>query len=175
MDIEKTQQKLKDAEELLTPFGLDVQRPTDFRLDAAIEPAALPQVAQAIIGARWGYLSTITGLDHPAQTPPPADGSEQPEAKTGEDGTIEILYHFCSGAAILTLRVTVPYSHPVVPTIATLNPAAVLYELEVSEMFGVTIQNIPSDKEHLLLPDDWPQGVYPLRKSFAGLQATAKE
>ena len=39
------------------------------------------------------------------------------------------------------------------------------FERELSEMFGVTVVGIPNP-ERLYLPDDWPEGVYPLRKDF---------
>ena len=43
-------------------------------------------------------------------------------------------------------------------------------------MFGMTITGTPNT-EKLLLPDDWPDGVYPLRKSFHGFpeQSTKRD
>ena len=41
-------------------------------------------------------------------------------------------------------------------------PAATLYEREVNDLFGVVFEGHPKP-ERLVLPDDWPQGVYPLR------------
>ena len=43
-------------------------------------------------------------------------------------------------------------------------PAAEWIEREIAEMFGVKFTGHPQP-ETLLLPDDWPDGVYPLRKS----------
>ncbi len=42
-------------------------------------------------------------------------------------------------------------------------PAAVWSEREVQDMFGLHASGI-IDNRNLVLPDDWPQGVYPLRK-----------
>jgi Ni,Fe-hydrogenase III component G len=112
-----------------------------------------------MMGAGWPYLSAITGLDEP-----PSTGEGEPE----QEGQIELLYHFCRGPYILTLRIRLPYSRPVVPSVCSLIPYATLYERELIEMFGVEIEGTPS-KARLLLPDDWPEGVYPLRKSFKGL------
>ena len=61
-----------------------------------------------------------------------------------------------------------PYDAARVPSVCGLVPAATLYERELGEMFGVTVEGTPVT-DHLLLPDSWPQGVYPLRKSFSGL------
>jgi Ni,Fe-hydrogenase III component G len=33
-------------------------------------------------------------------------------------------------------------------------------------MFGITVENIP-DPRRLVLPDDWPDGQYPLRKDWS--------
>ena len=41
-------------------------------------------------------------------------------------------------------------------------------------MFGVDLLGTP-DSDHLLLPDEWPNGVYPLRKSFTGLKPVGTE
>jgi Ni,Fe-hydrogenase III component G len=38
------------------------------------------------------------------------------------------------------------------------------------ELFGVEIVGTP-DTDRLVLPDDWPHGVYPLRKSFTGFDS----
>ncbi|MBM3296072.1 MAG: NADH-quinone oxidoreductase subunit C, partial [Candidatus Aminicenantes bacterium] len=44
-------------------------------------------------------------------------------------------------------------------------PGALFYERELQDMFGLVIDNIP-DARPLILPDDWPEGQYPLRKDW---------
>jgi Ni,Fe-hydrogenase III component G len=105
-------------------------------------------------------------LDLPA--PIPAEGQALAA------GFLEVLYHFCHGAAMGTLRLTLPYSHPVILSICDLIPSAVIFERETIELFGVEIVDTPS-REHLLLPDDWPDGVYPMRKSFTGTSPLSKD
>jgi Ni,Fe-hydrogenase III component G len=75
---------------------------------------------------------------------------------------------------VLTIRVAAPYSDPYLPTICDLIPAATLYEREFIEMFGVILEGTPST-DRLLLADDWPVGIYPLRKSFTGLDTLEGE
>ena len=152
MDREKA---ITMANELLTPLAKEIKTPDPVRLDIILEAQALPAAVKALLNARWGYLSAITGLDWPATT-------------ENEEGHIEVLYHFCEGAIIATLRVMVPYSHAVVPTVCDQIPSCTLYERELIEMFGVVVENTPNT-DRLLLPDDWPTGVYPLRKEFTGL------
>jgi Ni,Fe-hydrogenase III component G len=69
---------------------------------------------------------------------------------------------------VATLRVTVPYADPRVPSICPIVPTATLYERELQEMFGFVVEETPVP-DRFVLPDDWPDGVYPLRKSFTGL------
>jgi NADH:ubiquinone oxidoreductase subunit C len=162
MDITK---ELQTAEDLLKPWTVETKRPDDRRLDVKLEAKDLLDAVKALVDARWGYLAAITGLDHPAPKPPVVEGEPAP-APTVE-GNLEALYHFCFGAAIATLRVSVPYSNPQVPSVCGLIPSATLYERELMELFGFVCENTPNPSR-LVLPDDWPDGVYPLRKSFTG-------
>jgi Ni,Fe-hydrogenase III component G len=95
----------------------------------------------------YGYyhLSTITGLD------------------SGEN--LEVLYHLSDGSIELTARYAVPKADPHIPTITDIIPGAILYERELQDMFGFVVDGIP-DPRRYVLPEDWPDGVYPLRKDF---------
>ncbi len=159
-----TEQTLQRAEALLQPIANEIKRPAPERLDAYLAVGKLTAAVHALRQARFGYLSAVSGLDLP---PVPAKG-EAPE----QPGRIEVLYHVCEGAAVVTLRVTVPYADARVPSICGIMPAATLYERELSEMFGVTVEGTP-DPSRLLLPDEWPADVYPLRKSYVAKSEAA--
>jgi Ni,Fe-hydrogenase III component G len=118
------------------------------RIDLIVEPAQLLECVAPLTTTHWGYLSAISGLDHGSET-----------------GRLEVLYFFCNQAAVLTLRVPVPREAPRVPSICGLIPSATLFERELMEMFGVVCEGTPNS-ERLFLPDDWPDGTYPLRKDF---------
>ncbi len=163
MDIEML---LQSVESLLQPWTVSTSRPEENRLDVVIDRDNLHVVVQALKIAKWGNLPTITGLDCPA---PAAT-----EGETVGEGHLEALYHFCNGQAVVTLRVSLPYDDPTLSTICDLLPYATLYERELMELFGVRIQNTP-DTSRLVLPDDWPDGIYPLRKAFTGFAAPAAE
>jgi Ni,Fe-hydrogenase III component G len=156
-----TENALQAAEGILQPIASQLTRPAPNRLDAVVSAEALPAAVKAMREARWGYLSAITGLD----SPPPAAKPGEPAPAVG--GQVEALYHFCEGDAVTTLRVTVPYADARIPSICQFIPSATLYERELSEMLGVTLEGTPV-ADHLLLPDEWPDGVYPLRKAFTG-------
>jgi len=82
---------------------------------------------------------------------------------------IEILYHFSLDACglIISLRVLiVDKADPHIDTITTVTRSAWWIEREIHELFGVEF-NGNADLRPLLLPDDWPKGVYPLRKDYA--------
>lgn len=167
MQQEKTEKALAIAENLLKPFAQTITRPEDFRLDVILKRENLINAVEALVNAHWGYLSAITGMDLPYSAL--VHITEGEEELTEEEDHVRVLYHFSEGAAVTTLRVTVPYSDARLPTVCNLIPTATLYERELMEMFGVIVENTPNP-DHLLLTDDWPQGVYPLRKSFTGLE-----
>ncbi len=153
-----TSTALQKVEEMLKPWTEAVQKPFENRVDINIQAKNFLPVVKTLLDAHWGYLSAITGVDRPGES--------------AETSNIELLYHFCEEAAILTLRVNLPYQNAVIDSICGMIPSVTLYEREIIEMFGVTITNTP-DTDHLLLPDEWPEGVYPLRKSFTGLGTSA--
>ena len=66
---------------------------------------------------------------------------------------------------VFSLKVTTPKDDPKLPTITPIIPGAELYEREVYDMFGVVIEGHP-DPRPLVLPDGWPEGVFPLRKDL---------
>jgi NADH:ubiquinone oxidoreductase subunit C len=161
---------LNRAAELLAPWARASSRPEPDRLDVALAADDVIAAVRALRAGRWGYLAAITGLDHGGAASRSA--SELPGELPGElTGAVEVLYHFCAGAAIVTLRVQIPYSTPVVASICDLVPSAAFFERELSEMLGVTVTGTP-DPSRLFLPDDWPDGVYPLRKEFAAGAST---
>ncbi|MEM3598215.1 MAG: NADH-quinone oxidoreductase subunit C [Candidatus Hadarchaeum sp.] len=89
------------------------------------------------------HISTITALDN--------------------GKSIELIYHFDCKPALLNLKIFLPMDDLKIPTITDLFPGAVLYERDIMEMIGVIVEGHP-DPRRLFLPEDWPQGKYPLRK-----------
>ncbi len=130
-------------------WATEVSRPRPDRLDVNIK--VLKELAPIIVGLRvkrLGYLSAIVGMDL---------GPEKNE--------LEVLYYFCPESAVITLRVRIPREGAAVPTVSDVIPSAEVFERELREMFGIEITGLRTP-EHLYLPDDWPSGVYPLRRDF---------
>lgn len=81
---------------------------------------------------------------------------------------MEILYHFShdpSGFVISVRAMLKDKNDPHIDTITTITKSAWWIEREMHELFGIEFNGNP-DLRPLLLPDDWPTGVYPLRKSY---------
>ena len=83
-----------------------------------------------------------------------------------EEKVFEVLYHLYWENNEITVRVEISRENPVVPTVTTILPGALTYEREIQDMFGIRVEHIPNPKR-ILLSDDWPEGVYPLRKDYA--------
>jgi len=97
----------------------------------------------------FGSLCTVTGLDM--------------------GGRYELIYHLADDSGvILSLKETAPKSDAVFDTATDLYKGGMLYELEARNLLGLTIREIPEDIRYPL-PDNWPEGQYPLRKDWAGL------
>ncbi|MBN1564702.1 MAG: NADH-quinone oxidoreductase subunit C [Anaerolineae bacterium] len=148
MQTETLEVKLKTAAKFLDRWAVETTTPEPERLDVVIDATDLLAAVAGMVKIQWGYLATITGIDLGV-----------------EDGRLELLYHFCSGPAVVTLRVRIPRGNAFIPSIYEFIPSVSFYERELIEMLGITIANTPNT-DRLFLPDDWPEGVYPLRKDF---------
>ncbi len=92
------------------------------------------------------HLSTITGVD------------------LGQE--MELLYHFAYKYSVeISIGVRVPKSPPKAPTITDLIPGAIFYEQEIHDLLGIEFEGHPN-MGPLILPEGWPEGVYPLRKEY---------
>jgi len=89
------------------------------------------------------HLSTISGLD---------DGD-----------AMEVIYHFVLDQVLVNMKVRVDREHPEVHSISDMIPAADSYERELHDLLGVEFTGRTSTPR-LVLPDEWEDGVYPLRK-----------
>jgi len=82
------------------------------------------------------------------------------------DGCFEILYHYAYDQLgfVVTLRAFIrDRENPAVESIAPFLPGAEWIEREIHDILGIDFRNHPNLKR-LILADDWPEGVYPLRK-----------
>jgi NADH-quinone oxidoreductase subunit D len=152
--------------ELLKPWTLMSRAVSDTRLEVETTPSGIVPAVGALKGAQWGFLSAITGLDHGAAAKADTGIAVKAMGDAAQNGGFEVLYHFCRGPSVLTFRVKLPREAPAVPTLSAVVPSALIYEKELAETFGVTIEGIP-DRRRQFLSDDWPTNLYPMRKDFS--------
>jgi Ni,Fe-hydrogenase III large subunit/Ni,Fe-hydrogenase III component G len=94
-----------------------------------------------------------------------ADEKTAVSAITGIDlgANIGVFYHIRTSKGLITIQAEVPKENPTITTITDLIPGATFHEMEVSDLLGVVFEGHPSPGR-LVLPENWPEGIYPLRK-----------
>jgi NADH-quinone oxidoreductase subunit C len=121
-----------------------IQRPR--RIYLKVKPGAHRKAIQ-YMKDNWGlyHISTISGLD------------------LGDN--LEVIFHLNARNVVVNVRAEVPRNKAKIETITDLLPGSNLYEREVHDLFGIEFKGHPN-LERLELPEDWPKGVYPLRKDW---------
>jgi len=82
------------------------------------------------------------------------------------DDCFEALYHFSNDetGCIVTVKAFIrDRENPAIESITPFLPGAEWIEREVHDILGIDFVNHPNLRR-LVLADDWPEGVYPLRK-----------
>ena len=138
---------LKGLQERFRDDIIDLYDRSHKRVYMEIIPDALPRVAMYIfrdLGARFNIASGTDTRTH-----------------------IEILYHFSLEEInlIMSLRVKLDREKPSIASIAKLIKGANWIESEMYERLGIQFIGHP-DLRRLLLADEWPRGVYPLRTDY---------
>ena len=80
----------------------------------------------------------------------------------------EIIYHYSydqTGCVINIKAFIHDRDNPQIESITPILPGAEWIEREMHDLVGIKFVNHPR-MERLILTDDWPEGVYPLRKDF---------
>ena len=78
----------------------------------------------------------------------------------------EVLHHFTDDecGCVVTVKAFIrDREAPAIESITPLIPGAEWIEREIHDILGINFENHPNLKR-LILTDDWPEGVYPLRK-----------
>lgn len=72
-------------------------------------------------------------------------------------------YPFAAAQVVVVLQVKVDRERAEVPSLAAVLDGAIVYEREIHDILGIVPVGHP-DLRRQVLPEDWPEGVYPLRK-----------
>jgi Ni,Fe-hydrogenase III component G len=104
------------------------------------------EVFRYLYSEKFDLLCTITGLD------------------SGEN--LEFIYHIADYQGILiNAKVFAPKTDPVIKSVLEVYAGAIYYERELEDLLGTKVEGLPEGR-HYPLPEDWPQGQYPLRKDW---------
>ena len=148
MTREEVLQKIKDG---LGSKIVNWNEKNPRRYYVEVKPQDVPEATKLMfkdLGARFQIAS---GVDTPT--------------------AIEILYHWAFDGLdfIVTIVTKLDRDNPEIESVAHICTGIEWIEREMWELLGVTFKNHP-DMRHLLLVDDWPEGKYPLRRDYTGLE-----
>jgi membrane-bound hydrogenase subunit beta len=83
-----------------------------------------------------------------------------------ETGTFGVIYHLSRpDGVVVNLKTHLPKDHPELKSITDRFPSAEAYERELVDLLGVRVTGLPEGPRYPL-PDNWPEGEYPLRKDW---------
>ncbi|EJW12581.1 Formate hydrogenlyase subunit 5 [Rhodovulum sp. PH10] len=123
------------------------QTPTQATITVKLDD--LPNVVSTLYHEHDGWLSVMAGND-----------------ERSINGNFALYYALSMEGAeksFIVVRAEVPAATEEFPSVTPLVPAAVWHEREVRDMFGLRPVGLP-DERRLVLPDDWPEHLHPLRK-----------
>jgi Ni,Fe-hydrogenase III component G len=140
---------IKSLETKLKGAVFNIVAPRERRIFAETSLPKLVEVTRLL--KEWGMVNIgmITGLD----------GGDK----------FEVIYHFYDiHGLLLNLKIFTPRNDPKIPTVTSVFPGVFLYERELMDLLGIIVEGIPPGRRYPV-PDDWPEGEYPLRKDWKGL------
>lgn len=123
---------------------------TEENLVIHANPSQIKEIAKILVmqGARFVHLTAIDFINQRNQ--------------------IELNYFFSLIKDGMNVIVKTPLeqSELSISSISEVIPAVMWAERECNDLFGIKFEGHP-DPRRLVLPDNWPEGVHPLRKSFS--------
>ena len=139
---------------------LEVTRQADDQITVLVDRNDLPLAVKTLYYDIGGFISTMIPNDerqingcYALYYAISMEGSKMTEA---DDFAAD-------DKCFITVKTLIPGSDPTFPSVTPLVPACVWYEREAYDMFGLVAEGLP-DKRRLVLSDDWPDGLHPLRK-----------
>ncbi|ELM3722335.1 hydrogenase large subunit [Edwardsiella piscicida] len=122
---------------------------TDTQATLTVKTGMLPEVVEYLYYQQGGWLSVLFGND------------ERPLC--GSYAVYYVLSMERGTKCWITVKALVDAATREYPSVTPRVPAAVWGEREVRDMYGLIAVGLP-DERRLVLPDDWPDDLYPLRK-----------
>ena len=142
MDQQELKDKLKPIQDKLTA----IEQPQENRIYLVCESENSYAVNKFLFEEIGCRFAIVTGID--------------------SEDCFEVLYHFSydqTGCVINIKTFIRDREKPAIESITSILPAAEWIEREIHDILGIDFRNHPNLKR-LLLADDWPESVYPMRK-----------
>ena len=127
----------------------NVEWTSEDQLVVTVALDTLPKSVEFLYFGRGGWLPVMIGNDE--------------RVLNGHYALYYVLSMEEEDKCYLTVRAEVDPETCEFPSVTPLVPACVWSEREVKDMFGLRAVGLP-DQRRLVLPDDWPDNLYPLRK-----------
>ena len=110
-----------------------------------VEPSQVLDVTEYIFNIDGVRFAIATGIDTPAG--------------------FEVIYHFDFDKhnMVASVRVLADHENPTLPSVATISKSVEWIEREMHDLLGINFEDHP-DMRRLLLPEEWPDDVFPLRR-----------
>lgn len=128
-----------------------IERQENGRWVLLVDKREVPAIGEHLIREHQAVLATIVGTD---------------ERPLGRGFRMYHLFNLAEHGAYVTLVSDVAAEHVGFPSIALAVPAANWAEREIADLLGLIPVGHP-DARRLVLFEDWPEGLHPLRKDFA--------
>lgn len=123
------------------------------QVTVTVKTGMLPEVVAWLYYEQGGWLSVLFGNDER-----PINGNFAVYYVLSMEGEVK--------SWVVVRALVDPYTQEF-PSVTPKVPAAVWGEREVRDMFGLRPVGLP-DERRLVLPDDWPDDLHPLRKDAMG-------
>ena len=119
------------------------------QLTITVKLDRLPEAVHYLYYERYGWIPVIVGNDE--------------RSLCGRYAVYYLISMEGEDPGWVTVRAEVDPATMTFPSVTPFVPACVWGERELRDMFGLIPEGLP-DRRRLVLPDDWPSGLYPLRK-----------
>lgn len=163
MNVDEILDKLK-SEFPQSQFNIENELPAESYI--IVNPLELPKICEFLRDDKsflFDSLMNLSGVDdNNAVKVKDDDGNEEFEGRT-----LSVYYHLHSMALDhkVSIKVSVPIETPEIESVESIWKCADWHEREAYDMFGIIFLNHPN-LTRILMPYDWDEGSYPLRKDF---------
>ncbi|HQA03759.1 MAG TPA: NADH-quinone oxidoreductase subunit C [Thermodesulfovibrio thiophilus] len=140
---------MENFKETLVYISSNIETIDEKNIVIRTEPSQIKEVAKLleIQGARFIHLTAIDFIS--------------------QKNKIELNYFFSilQDNLNIIVKVEIDPLTPSISSISEITPAVIWSERECNDLFGIKFEGHP-DPRKLVLSDDWPEGIHPLRKNF---------